>query len=127
MNIKKRISLLISLVILSQPLLIPAFTAEAKADTRVMITFTVGGAACGTYFFLQFIFRSSMTTEPYQYDTALFDHNAEGWQVRFPAVNLIQNEHNDHLFPQNVPETFQMDILKIRFDALVKSQISITG
>jgi hypothetical protein len=115
MNIKKRIGLLISLVILGQPLLIPAFTSEAKAETRVMITVAVGGVACGAYFFLQLIFRSSMTMEPYRYDTALFNRNAEGWQVRFPVLNLIRNEHNDHLFPQSAPETLQMDILKIRF------------
>jgi hypothetical protein len=115
MNIKKRIGLLISLVILSQPLLIPAFTAEAKAETKVMITVAVGGVACGAYFFLQFIFRSSMTMEPYRYDNALLNHDTEGWQVRFPVLNLIQNKHNDDLFPKNVPETLQMDILKIRF------------
>ena len=115
MNIKKRIGLLIFLVILSQPFLIPAFTTEGRADTRVMITVSVGGVACGAYFFLQFIFRSSLATEPYQYDTALFNHNAEGWQVGFPVLNLIQSEYNDHLFAQNVPETLQMDILKISF------------
>lgn len=114
MNVKKRLCLLISLMILSQPLLIPAFTAEAKAETRVMITVAVGGVACGAYFFLQFIFRSSMTTEPYRYDTALLNHNAEGWQVGFPVLNLIQNEHY-RLFLNKAPETLQMDILKIRF------------
>lgn len=112
---KKRIGLLISLVILSQLFLIPAFTVEAKADTKVMITFTVGGAVCGAYFFLQFIFKSSMSTEPYQYDSALFNHNAEGWQLGFPVPNLIYAEPNGHLVPQSVPETIQMDILKIRF------------
>jgi hypothetical protein len=115
MNMKKRAVLLVSLMILSQTLLIPAFTTEAKADTRVMITFTAGGVACGAYLFLQIIFRSSLTTEPYRYDTALFNHNAEGWQVGFPALTLIQNAHNDRLYPRIVPETFQMDILKIRF------------
>jgi len=115
MNIKKRIGIFICLIILSQLLLIPAFTAEAKADTRVIITFTAGGVACGAYFFLQLIFRPSMTTEAYQYDTALFHYNAEGWKVGFPALNLIQNEHNDHLFPKNIPGTLQMDIMKIRF------------
>jgi hypothetical protein len=115
MNIKKLIGLLICLVILMQILLIPAFTSDAKADTRVMITFTAGGVACGAYFFLHFIFRSSMTMQPYQYDTAVLNHDAEGWKVGFPALNRIQSEHSDRLFPQNVPETFQMNLLKIRF------------
>jgi len=75
----------------------------------------VGGAACGAYFFFQFIFRSSLTTDLYQYDSALFNHNAEGWQIGLPVFNLIQDEHNDHLSQKNVPETLQMDILKIRF------------
>jgi hypothetical protein len=115
MKIKRRISILICLMMLTQLLLIPAFTAEAKADTRVMITFTAGGVACGAYFFLQIIFRPSMTTEPYRYDTALFNYNAGGWQVGFPALKLFQSEHNGRLSPQNAPETVQMDLLKIRF------------
>jgi hypothetical protein len=115
MKIKRRISILICLMMLTQLLLIPAFTAEAKADTRVMVTVSVGGVACGVYFFLHLIFRSSMTMESYQYDTALFNHDDEGWQVGFPALNLIQDEHTDRLFPQNVPEALQMNFLKMRF------------
>jgi hypothetical protein len=115
MDMKRRIGCLIFLMILSQSVLIPAFSTEAKADTRVVVTVSVGGAACGAYFFLRFVSRSSLTAEPYQYDTALFNHNAEGWQAGFPVLNLIQDEHTDHLFPQSVPETYQMDILKIRF------------
>jgi len=115
MNMKKRLGLLVILMMLIQLLLIPAFTAEAKADTRVTITFTAGGVVCGAYFFLHFIFRSSMTMEPYRYDTALFNHDDEGWQVGFPALNLTQNVHNDRLFPQNDPETVQMNLLRVRF------------
>ena len=115
MNMKKHLGLLIILMMLTQLLLIPAFTADAKADTRVMITVTAGGVACGAYFFLHFIFRSSMTMEPYQYDTALFNHDYEGWQVGLPALNLIQNVHRDHLFPQNDPKTVQMTLLRVRF------------
>jgi hypothetical protein len=115
MDMKKRIGCLIFLMILSQSVLTPALSAEAKADTRVVVTVSVGGAACGAYFFLRFVFRSSLTTEPYQYDAALFNHGAEGWHVGFPVLNLVPNEHTDRLFPQSVPETYQMDILKIRF------------
>jgi hypothetical protein len=114
-DMKKRIGTLILLVILSQLLLIPSFSTEAKADTRVMLTVSVGGAACGAYFFLRFVFRSSLTTEPYQYDSALFNHSAEGWQVGFPVLNLVQDEHNAGLSNQNTPEAYRMDILKIRF------------
>jgi hypothetical protein len=115
MNMKKRIGCLIFLMILSQSVLTPALSAEAKADTRVVVTVSVGGAACGAYFFLRFVFRSSLTTEPYPYGAALFNHGAEGWQVGFPVLTLIQDGHTDRLFPQSVPETYQMDILKIRF------------
>lgn len=112
---KKRIGTLILLVILSQSILIPAFSIEAKADTRVVVTVSVGGAACGAYFFLRFVFRSSLTMDSYQYDAALFDHSAEGWQVGFPVLNLVKDEHNDSLLLKNVPDTYQMNILKIRF------------
>jgi len=115
MKTKRHIGFLLALMILTQLLLIPAFTAEAKADTRVMVTVSVGGVACGVYFFLHLVFRSSMTMEPYQYDTALFNHDTEGWKVGFPALNPIQTEHHNRLFPQNDLDTVQMNLLKVRF------------
>lgn len=94
----------------------PVFIKEAKADTKVVVTVSVGGAACGgAYLFLRFIFRSSLATVQYQHDAALFNHNSEGWQVGFPVLNLINDERNDHLLRQSNPDIYQMDILKIRF------------
>lgn len=51
MNMKKRLGLLIILMMLTQLLLIPAFTADAKADTRVMIT-QVGLLVVHTSFYI---------------------------------------------------------------------------
>lgn len=106
---------MVILMILTQLLLIPVFTAESKADTRVTITVSVGGIACGVYIFLHLLYRSSMTIEPYHCDTALFNHDTEGWKVGFPTIKQIQSEYNKQLFQQNIPETVQIELLKIRF------------
>lgn len=114
-NMKKSIGTLIILIILSQLFSLPLLVSEAKAETRVTITFAAGGVACGVYFFLQFAFRSSMTIEHFQDNVALFNHGPEGWQIETPTLNVIRDVHRNRLFPTDSPETLQMNILQLRF------------
>ena len=112
---KKSISTLIMLIIFSQLFSLPLLVSEAKAETRVTITFAAGGVACGVYFFLQFAFRSSMTIQPFQDNVALFNHGPKGWQIETPTLNIIRDEPINRLFSADSPETLQMNLLQLRF------------
>lgn len=116
MKVKKRIAVLIALAILSQMTLFPARTAQAKEQTRVVITVSVGGAALGFYFFLHLIFRTSMMTQPSADDSALLNHDAQGWKVGLPAPEAVPDRY---LFgPCSGPNAslhYRIDVLKIRF------------
>jgi hypothetical protein len=114
-NMKKSIDTLIILIILSQLFSLPLLASEARAETRVTITFAAGGVACGVYIFLQFAFRSSMTIQHFQDNTALFNHGPEGWHIDPPTLNIIRDEHRNRLFPTDSPETLQMNLLQLRF------------
>ncbi|MDP1992893.1 MAG: hypothetical protein Q8K00_17915 [Syntrophales bacterium] len=112
---KRSIGTLTILIILSQLFLLPLMASEARAETRVTITFAAGGVACGVYFFLQFAFRSSMTIERFEDSVALVSHSPEGWHIAPPTLNIIRDEHRNRLFPTDSPETVQMNLLQLRF------------
>jgi len=112
---KKSIITLITLIILSQLLPSPLFVSEARAETRVTITFAAGGVACGVYFFMQLAFRSSMTIQQFQNDVALVNHGPEGWQIEPPTLNVIRDEHRNGRLLMNPPETLQINIFQVRF------------
>jgi hypothetical protein len=114
-NMKKSIGKMILLIILSQLCSLPLLASEARAETRVTITFAAGGVACGVYIFLQFAFRSSMAIQQFGDNTALFNHGPEGWQIESPTLNVIRNEHQNRLFRTEPPETLQMNLLQLRF------------
>jgi hypothetical protein len=114
-GMKKSIGTLILLIILSQLFLLPLLASEAKAETRVTITFAAGGVACGVYFFLQFAFRSSMTIEPFQDNVALINHIPDGWHIAAPTLNIVRDEPRSRLFLADSPETLQMNLLQLRF------------
>ena len=116
MDKKKYIRTLIAIIILSQLFLSPRLVSEARAETRLTITVAAGGVACGIYFFLHYAFRVSMSIEQNQTETtAMFNLGPEGWQIQFPALNLMESEHRNVTFPVHSPETVQMDVLKWRF------------
>jgi hypothetical protein len=112
---KKSIGTMILLIMLSQLFSLPLFASEARAETRVTITFAAGGVACGVYIFLQFAFRSSMTVQQFRDNTALFSHGPEGWQIAPPTLNIIRDEPPNRLFSTDSPETLQMNLLQLRF------------
>jgi hypothetical protein len=112
---KKSIGTLIILIILSQLFSLPLLASEARAETRVTITFAAGGVACGVYIFLQFAFRSSMIIERFEDGIALVNHGPEGWHMAPPALNIIRDEPRNRLFPTDSPETLQMNLLQLRF------------
>jgi hypothetical protein len=112
---KKSIGKLILLIILSQLFLLPLLASEARAETRVTITFAAGGVACGVYIFLQFAFRSAMTIEHFEDGAALVSHGPEGWHIDPPTLNITRDEHRNRLFPMDSPETLQMNLLQLRF------------
>ena len=114
-NMKKSIGTLMTLILLSQALSLPLFVSEARAETRVTITFAAGGVACGVYFFLRFAFRSSMTIQQFRDNTALINHGPEGWQIESPTLDVIRDEHRNRLFLMDPPETLQMNILQFSF------------
>jgi len=47
--------------------------------------------------------------------TAMFNLGPEGWQIQFPALNLIGNGNRSVTFLVHSPEAVQMDVLKWRF------------
>jgi len=113
---KKRICLIVLLLILTQSFLLPFSASEAKAETRIYITFAAGGVVGGVYFFLRFAFSGSSMLPQHQNDaTALFNHGPEGWQIKYPALNLIGEAHSMMPRPDHSRETAQVEILKIRF------------
>jgi hypothetical protein len=114
-TMKKNVGLLIALILLGQlfPLLFCA--SEARADTRVTITFAAGGVACGAYIFLQFAFRSSMTPRPFRDHAALFNHGPEGWYIEAPTLNVLKDDYSRRLSFTDPSETLQMNILNLRF------------
>jgi hypothetical protein len=112
---KKSIGILIILITLSQLFSLSFMPSEARAETRVTITFAAGGVACGVYIFLQFAFRSSMTVEHFEDSVALVSHGPEGWHIDPPTLNIIRDEHRNRLFPTDSPETLQMNLLELRF------------
>jgi hypothetical protein len=85
---------------------IPATNAEA--EVRVTVTFAAGGAACGVYFFFYFSSRFTGDWQNKQSDaTALFNHSPEGWQVRPPSLQFIEDHQKGY--------TPYADIIRIRF------------
>ncbi|MDZ4164105.1 MAG: hypothetical protein U1C55_03165 [Smithellaceae bacterium] len=113
---KKRISLIVLLVILTQLFLLPFCPAEARAETRIYITFAAGGVAGGVYFFFRFAFSGSSMMEQYQNDTtALLNHGPAGWQIKYPVVNLGGEARDILPRPVHSPEMAQVEILKVRF------------
>jgi hypothetical protein len=114
-GMKKGIGTLILLIILNQLFLLPLLASEARAETRVTITFAAGGVACGIYIFLQFAIRSSMTIERFEDGAALVSHGPEGWHIDPPTLNIIRDEHPGKLFSKDFPETLQMNLLQLRF------------
>lgn len=106
---------LIALIILSQMLPLPLFISEARAETRVTMTFAVGGVACGAYLFLQFAFRSSMTMQRVEDNPALVNHGPEGWKIDPPTLNVIRTENRSRLFLMDHPETVCVNIFQLKF------------
>lgn len=112
---KRNIGLLIILIFLGQLFALPIWASEARADTRVTITFAAGGVACGAYFFLQLAFRSSLTARPFLDHAALFNHGPEGWHIEAPTFNTLKGGHGGRQSLKDSPETLQMNILTFRF------------
>ena len=111
---KKRICITVSLILLSQPVLLPISASEAGADTRVTVTIAAGGAIGGVFFFLRFKFRGAMPQ--YASDaTALFNHDPEGWKIEYPAVNIMSEKDLKTSPGQHSPETVYVEILKLKF------------
>ena len=81
---------------------------KAAADVRITVTFAAGGAACGVYFFFAFSSRITHDWQNNQSDTmALFNQSPEGWQVRPPALQFVDN-HDKGYIPY-------AEIIRIRF------------
>ncbi|MBA4422204.1 MAG: hypothetical protein C0390_03760 [Syntrophus sp. (in: bacteria)] len=112
---KKTTGALIALIISVQLFSLPLLVSEARAETRITITFAAGGVACGVYFFLQFAFRSSMTIQQFQDNTALVNHGPEGWQIAPPTLNVIRDGRRNKLSLTDSPDTLQMNLFQFRF------------
>jgi hypothetical protein len=115
MDMKNHICIFVALILFSQSILLPILASEAKADTRVTITFAAGGVACGVFVFLQFTFRASMLQQHQNDTNALFNRGSEGWQIKFPSINFRQDEEHKMFRAEHSPETVQVDLLKFRF------------
>ncbi len=112
---KKTTGKLLILIILSQLCFLPLWVPEARAETRVTITFAAGGVACGVYLFLMLSFRSSMTMERFEDSIALVSRDPEGWHIAPPTLKIIREERHNRLFPADSAETLQMNLLRFRF------------
>ena len=113
---KRRISRIVCLILLTYPLLLPLTVSEAKADTRITLTIAGGSVACGVYFFLLFTFRSSLAMQPYQTEsTALLNHDPAGWQINYPSLNFTNDEHLGRSPSGDSLEAAQMELLKFTF------------
>jgi len=102
-------------MMLSQAFSWPLFTKNAEARTQVTITFAAGGVACGIYFFFQFTAGQFMMLENKNDAYALLNRGQEGWEIKFPAVNIMQSEETKMIRPQPSPAIMQMELLKFRF------------
>lgn len=116
----KRIRLVVLLLLMGHVLflpLLPLLAAEAKAETRITITIAASGAAFGVYFFLRLAFQtSSLISENPDDGNALFDFGPQGWQTKFPSLNIIRDDYPKMLHPGGAAnETTQLEILKLRF------------
>ena len=112
---RKTAGMQLILIILSQLYALPFWVPEARAETRVTITFAAGGMACGVYLFLMMSFRSSMTMERFEDGIALVSRDPEGWHIVPPTLNIIREESYSRLFPADSPERLQMNLLQFRF------------
>jgi hypothetical protein len=113
---KKRICVMVFLMLLGQAMLSPLCVPQAWADARVTVTFAAGGAACGAYFFFHFVLRSSLLTDDYQNDaTALFNYAPDGWHIKYPSLNFIENERLTMPGQKDSPGTAQIEIVKFLF------------
>lgn len=113
---KTRICSLLLAVLLSQPILLPLLEAKAQADTRVVVTFAVGGAVCGgVFFFFRFTSRGSLFQQQENESGALFNRGLDGWAIGFPSVNFTKDEGLKMSLPEHSSETVQMELLRFRF------------
>jgi hypothetical protein len=63
--------------------------SSALADVRVTVTFAVGGAACGLYFFFSYSSGYMADLQNKIFDTpALLNYSPEGWQVKPPLLQF---------------------------------------
>lgn len=115
MDMKNCICTIAALILLSQALFLPLSASEAKADTRVTITFAAGGVACGFFFFLRFTLGGSLIPQHHPDKSALFDHGTEGWEISIPSVHFLRDNERSMIRPVRSSETVQMELLKFRF------------
>lgn len=113
---KKRIRLAVLILLVAHVLFLPLGAAEAKAETRITITIAAGGVAFGVYFFLHLAFRTSALIGQNPDDgSALFDFGPQGWQMKFPSLNILRDDYPKISPPGSASETVQWDIFKLRF------------
>ena len=115
-NKKQWTRALVSIAVLSLFVLSPCLTQEASAETRMTITITAGGVACGVYFFLSYGIRASMSVrENYTETTAPFNFTREGWQIRFPELTFMESGYRNTPFLVHAPQGVQLNVLSWRF------------
>jgi len=115
---KKRVSTLLLLILLSQAFILPLTAPVAEAATRVQITFAAGGAACGIFFFIRYTFRVSWALDQYREEApALVNRSPAGWQITYPDLQFRRDERLAPSPPEHppAPETVHLDILRWRF------------
>jgi hypothetical protein len=82
--------------------------SSALADVRVTVTFAVGGAAGGLYFFFSYSSGYMADWQNKIFDTpALLNYSPEGWQVKPPLLQFTGTEDKN-----SVPYA---EIIRIRF------------
>ncbi len=112
---KNRIIVIMSVILLTHSVLLPFFPSDAEADTTITITFAAGGVACGAYLFFRFTLRESVIEQNQGNIFALFNLGPQGWQVKFPYIDLRQNEEPKMFRSERLSESVQVDLLHIRF------------
>jgi hypothetical protein len=112
---KKGIVLMVVWFALSPLFPVPFGMPEAEAETRVTISFAAGGVACGLFFFVHLVFRSSLALDPGEDQAALLTYSQQGWKTAAPALSLFREERGSRPFSIRLSETWQAEVIRFRF------------
>ena len=77
-------------------LILTPFSASAASDVDISVTITIGGVACGVYFFVAYTVGYISGWKSFQTETALLNCGPEGWRVECPHLKLIKDGQSSY-------------------------------